>query len=172
MVRWVKWVMILVLLGLMWAWGIPPQAWAQQKPPLPPPGSVVPPSGAKPSTGPAAAPLGPAHPELPSPKASLPGSVVPPPEFSPYPYPPAERLVPDAKTLIQQRAAQDTAARNRRLAALKWFGYSNSRPVAGVDCIHSDYSPSWTANNPHYPFRWMGIGPAWVAWLPAIPSTR
>jgi hypothetical protein len=169
MARWAKWEIGAILLALIWGGSIPTLAWAQQKPTLPPPASVLPPPVSKPSPGP---PSPPVLPPTDLPKPTQPGSVVPAPEMTPYPYPGAERPIVDAKTLIQQRAAQEAAARNRRLAALRWFGYSNSRPVAGVDCIHGDYSPSWTSNNPHYPFRWVGAGPTWVAWLPAIATPR
>gem|GEM_PF-2221492 len=173
MARWAKWTRGAILAALIWAGTIPAVAWAQQKPTLPPPGAVLPPPVAKPSPGPASSPVTqPSLPHIDLPKPTPPASVVPAPEMTPYPYPGAERTGLDAKTLIQQRAAQEAAARNRRLAALRWFGYSNSRPVAGVDCIHGDYSPSWTSNNPHYPFRWVGAGPTWVAWLPAIATSR
>ncbi|MCS7305398.1 MAG: hypothetical protein NZ602_09875 [Thermoguttaceae bacterium] len=174
MARWVKWTTIAILLGLIWAAASQTPGLAQQKPSPSPPVSVLPPPVGKPSSAPAAAPLAPppGPTDLVPPNANRPGSVLPSPEVSPYPYPANERSALDPKTLLQQRAAQESAARMRRLTALKWFGYCNSRPVAGVDCIHSDYSPSWTANNPHYPFRWVGAGPTWVGWLPAIPSAR
>lgn len=78
----------------------------------------------------------------------------------------------DPKVAVREKAEYRTEQRMRRLASLKWFGFSNSRPTAGIDGLHGDYSPSWTANNSHYPFRWNGYGQPWVAALPAIPVSR
>ncbi len=78
----------------------------------------------------------------------------------------------DPKVAVRDKAELRVEQRQRRLASLKWFGFSNSRPVAGVDTLHGDYSPSWTANSSHYPFRWNGYGQPWVAALPAIPVSR
>lgn len=170
MAKWATWTHLAVGLGMILAWGIHSKAWAQQKPILPPPVSARSASPTNPSTLPPRVALPAAQAELPAAKPPLAGTVLPSAET--YSYPSLPQPVVDAKTLIQQRAAWQAAQRARRLAALKWFGYSNSRPVAGVDCIHGDYSPSWTANNSHYPFRWVGAGSTWVAWLPAIASPR
>lgn len=108
-----------------------------------------------------------------APGASLgisPGEVTATPEM--WFYQQQMRQYQDPKVAVREKAEQRTEQRMRRLAALKWFGFSNSRPTAGTDCIHGDYSPSWTANNSHYPFRWNGYGQPWVAALPAIPVSR
>jgi hypothetical protein len=52
------------------------------------------------------------------------------------------------------------------LAAMQWFGFSNSRPQACPDPIHSDYSPGWTSNNAAYSYRWSGVGPTWYVARP------
>lgn len=78
----------------------------------------------------------------------------------------------DPKMAVRAKAEMRAAARMRRMTALKWFGFSNQRPTAGVDPYHGDYSPSWTGNNGHYPFRWNGYGQPWVTAYPAVPVTR
>jgi len=158
-----KWAMVLgtiCMAGVLLVEG--ERAWAQQRPPLPPPISPPPPTARAPQETPSASIR----------KPISPAEVIASPEMSSYPYPMSGTPSLDVKSLVQQKAAERSASRARRLTALHWFGFSNSRPVAGVDCLHGDYSPSWTANNPHYPFRWVGVGPAWVASLPAIPSSR
>lgn len=165
-----RWAMVAMMVTLGWLWCLDGTVWAQQRPPLPPPIAMGPAPTVPPPMAPSGVPQG--QPSVPARKPNLPGEVISPPEMSSYPYPMNAQPVLDSKALLQQKAAEQAAQRARRLAALKWFGYSNSRPVAGVDCVHGDYSPSWTSNHPHYPFRWVGIGPAWVAALPAIPSAR
>ena len=67
----------------------------------------------------------------------------------------------DPKAAVRQKAEFRTAQRQRRMAALRWFGFSNARPTAAPDPIHGTYSPGWAANG-HYPFRWSGSSPAVV----------
>lgn len=66
----------------------------------------------------------------------------------------------DPKVAVRANAEFRAEQRQRRIAALKWFGFSNQRPRAGVDFIHSDNSPSWTSNHMNYPSRWGGTGAA------------
>ncbi|MFZ5828693.1 MAG: hypothetical protein ACOY3P_01330 [Planctomycetota bacterium] len=63
----------------------------------------------------------------------------------------------DPKLAVRRKAEKVTAQRQARLAAMKWFGYSNSRPRAGCDPVHGDYSPGWSSNNYWYPFQWNGV---------------
>ncbi len=164
-----RWAMVAMMVTIGCTWCFTGTAWSQQRSPFPPPIAMAP-SPTPPPMAPAGIPQGP--PAGAARKPNLPGEVISSPEMSSYPYSPSPQPVLDSKLLLQQKAAEQAAQRARRLAALKWFGYSNSRPVAGVDCVHGDYAPSWTSNNPHYPFRWVGVGPAWVSALPAIPSAR
>jgi hypothetical protein len=78
----------------------------------------------------------------------------------------------DPKVAVREKAEMRAAQRLRRMAAMKWFGFSNQRPRAGVDPFHGDYSPSWSGNNSNYPFRWYGNGQPWIAVRPAVPATR
>jgi hypothetical protein len=78
------------------------------------------------------------------------------------------------KLAVRRKAELQAEARERRLAALRWFGYSNSRPRAGIDPVHGDYSPGWSSNNLWFPYRWNGFGPAWLPVMPveAARSSR
>ena len=87
-----------------------------------------------------------------------PGELTPTPDM--WFYEENLRRYEDPKLAVRRKAEYRSAGRQRRLAALKWFGMSNQRPRAGVDPQHNDYFPSWTGNNRQYPFRWMGRGQA------------
>jgi hypothetical protein len=69
----------------------------------------------------------------------------------------------DPKMAVRANAEFQADQRQRRLAAMRWFGMSNSRPRACSDPMHGDYSPGWTSNNSTYPNRWEGIGPMYIA---------
>jgi len=59
---------------------------------------------------------------------------------------------------IRRAAIARADQRTRRLESQRWFGISNSRPMANVDPYNGDYSPGWVSNYPYYPMRWVGIG--------------
>lgn len=71
-------------------------------------------------------------------------------------YQQAMRRYQDPRWVVRQKAEFRSAERARRLAALKWFGYSNSRPLAGGDPLHGSYGPYWASGNIYQPFRWSG----------------
>ncbi len=81
-------------------------------------------------------------------------------ELSPTPemwfYEQYLRQYQDPKVAVRNNAEFRAEQRQRRLAALKWYGFSNQRPKASVDSVHSDYSPSWSSGSANYPFRWGG----------------
>lgn len=63
------------------------------------------------------------------------------------------RRYDDPKQAIRRKAELKAAQRRDRLAALKWYGFSNSRPTAAhMPFMNSSYSPAWVGNswNPHY----------------------
>jgi len=97
------------------------------------------------------------------------GEVTPTPEM--WFYEQYYQQYQDPKTAVRAKAEERSAQRRARLAAMRWFGFSNSRPRAGTDPVHSDYSPAWTSRNMNYPFRWGGYGVASVVVRPAV-STR
>jgi hypothetical protein len=66
------------------------------------------------------------------------------------------RQYQDPKAAVRANAEFRAEERQRRINALKWFGFSNQRPRAGVDAVHSDYSPMWASGQANYPFRWSG----------------
>ena len=78
----------------------------------------------------------------------------------------------DPRWLIRQKAEFRTAERMRRMAALRAYGFSNSRPMAGVDPIHGDYGPYWTSGNIYQPFRWYAGRSATVVVTPPSSSKK
>lgn len=88
--------------------------------------------------------------------AISPGEITPTPEM--WFYEQYLRQYQDPKVAIRQRAELKAAQRQQRMAARKWFGFSNSRPTAGPDPYFGDYSPHWSSNNGRYPFQWNGVG--------------
>jgi len=70
------------------------------------------------------------------------------------------RRYEDPKTAVRRKAEQRSQARLDRIQAMKWFGLSNSRPVASaVPFMAGTYSPAWTGNHAD-PNRWVGSGGA------------
>ena len=62
----------------------------------------------------------------------------------------------DDSALAVRRAAEFRAEqRSQRLAAMKWYGFSNARPVASVTPFTGVYSPSWVGNG-YDRFDWYG----------------
>jgi hypothetical protein len=72
-------------------------------------------------------------------------------------YDQAMRQYKDPKMAVRARAEYRADQRQRRIAAMKWFGFSNSRPRASSDPFHGDYSPHWVASPGYYPSRWNGV---------------
>ena len=99
-----------------------------------------------------------------------PGEVTATPEM--WFYDQARRQYQDPKLVVRQKAEFRTSERLRRMAALRWFGFSNSRPMAGVDPIHGDYGPYWTSGNVYQPFRWAGGRSPTIVVTPASGSSR
>jgi hypothetical protein len=91
-------------------------------------------------------------------------SVVSPGELKATPemwfYDQALRQYKDPKMAVRASAEFRAEQRMRRLASMRWFGFSNSRPSASSDPYHGDYSPKWTSNPGYYPSRWNGVGPS------------
>ncbi len=78
----------------------------------------------------------------------------------------------DPKSVVRQKAEFRTAERMRRMAALRWFGFSNSRPMVGSDPIHGDYGPFWGSGNVYQPSRWSGTRSPSVVVAPSNSSGR
>ncbi len=67
------------------------------------------------------------------------------------------RRYDDPRVAIRRNAEQKSAQRRHRLAAQKWFGWSQSRPTASPTPWTGVYSPSWVGNGAD-PFYWVGNG--------------
>ena len=105
------------------------------------------------------------------PKGSIsPGEVTPTPEM--WFYQQYRSDYEDPKMAVRKNAEFRADQRRRRLAALKWFGFSNQRPHCTSDPFHGDWSPAWRSNHTFYPSRWHGTGAdAWVVVRPDIYGT-
>jgi hypothetical protein len=98
-----------------------------------------------------------------------PGEVTPTPEM--WFYQQELRQREDPKNGVHEKAQFRSTQRQSRLASRQWFGLSNSRPVAGSDPIHGDYSPHWTSNNSAFPARWTAVSPTLVVQRPEGRTT-
>jgi hypothetical protein len=70
----------------------------------------------------------------------------------------------DPKNAVRAKAEFAAQQRANRLAAMRWFGLSNSRPRVSSDPLNV-YPPAWGSNTPLQPNRWSGTGgqPYYVA---------
>jgi len=70
----------------------------------------------------------------------------------------------DPNTIARARAEYEANQRQARMAALKWYGMSNSRPQAGTDVNNGVFAPKWTGN--------MAFGNDWsiVSPAPTFPN--
>jgi len=65
-------------------------------------------------------------------------------------------------SIAQQKSQQRAEQRMARLEAMRWYGFSASRPTASGMPFTSSYSPSWTRPGGR-PFSWhSGSGPGVV----------
>lgn len=68
----------------------------------------------------------------------------------------------DPKQAVRRRAELRAAHRSDRLAALKWYGMSNSRPIVNTTpSMGGSYSPYWGSNT-YDPYRWRAYSPTVV----------
>jgi hypothetical protein len=63
----------------------------------------------------------------------------------------------DPREAIRKRAEFKSQQRQYRLAAQKWFGWSQSRPSASPTPTMGVYSPTWVGNGVS-PYEWVGYG--------------
>jgi hypothetical protein len=68
---------------------------------------------------------------------------------------------PNPKMIAQQRAMAYGQQRSNRLAALNWYGMSNSRPIASPTPFTSMYSPAWQSPGGQ-PFAWYPGRPTYI----------
>ena len=86
---------------------------------------------------------------------TLPG--VSPSQMTPqmYLYLHEQKRLDDPAQAVRRKAELKTAQRNQRLAAQKWFGVSNARPMASAQPFMDLYSPRWIGNS-YNAFDWQG----------------
>ena len=56
------------------------------------------------------------------------------------------RRYEDPQQMVRRKAEVKASQRTSRLAAMKWFGFSNARPQANPVPFMSVYSPTWVGN--------------------------
>ena len=83
-----------------------------------------------------------------------------------------QRQYSDPKSVVRQKAEFHAEERQRRIAALRWYGFSNQRPTAGVDWINSEHAPHWAGSNANLPFSWNGPIMSTTLVKPTAPPTR
>lgn len=64
-----------------------------------------------------------------------------------------QRRADDPKQAIRRKAELKAEQRRQRLAAMKWYGLSNSRPTATTMPFMGTYSPTWMGNS-GLPYGW------------------
>jgi hypothetical protein len=62
----------------------------------------------------------------------------------------------EARAAVRRMAEARNEQRLRRLASMRWFGLSNSRPQASPDLVNGDYAPRWISNTLGAPSQWSG----------------
>ncbi len=68
----------------------------------------------------------------------------------------------DPKQAVRRKAEYVAHQRTLRIESMKWFGMSNSRPVASTTPFMDQYSPAWIGNSSH-PYQWIPVGSASTA---------
>ena len=77
----------------------------------------------------------------------------------------------DPQQAVRRKAELKSAQRRDRIAARKWYGYSNIRPTASPTPFSGSYSPSWVGNG-YNPFEWIGGYPHTTVYLHVHPPVR
>jgi hypothetical protein len=74
-------------------------------------------------------------------------------------YSQEQRRHDDPALAVRRKAEHKADQRLARLAAQKWYGYSNSRPEASPIPFMGQYSPSWVGNGWNR-YDWYDAGPS------------
>jgi hypothetical protein len=78
----------------------------------------------------------------------------------------------DPAQAVRRKAEIQADQRLARLAAMKWYGLSNSRPVANPTPYTGQYSPQWIGNG-YDRYDWVGpANPSVTLYLENISVTR
>jgi hypothetical protein len=81
------------------------------------------------------------------------GELTPTPEM--WFYEQERRRWEDPLTIVRANAAEQAAQRHARIAAMAWYGMSNSRPNVSPDPTDSPFAPHWRSNG-YQPAEWIG----------------
>lgn len=81
------------------------------------------------------------------------------------------RRYKNPKESVRRKAQFASQQRQNRLAAQRWFGISNSRPVANPIPYYASYSPSWVGSSWN-PYAWSGGGSPSVVYYTASRDGR
>ncbi len=76
------------------------------------------------------------------------------------------RQYEDPKASLRRIAEEKAAQRRARLAAQRWYGFSNIRPSVGNELTIGTWGPRWTSGNRYHPSRWSHFGPSVVVVRP------
>ena len=113
------------------------------------------------ATKPIAAPK-PLTPNEPAPRMTL-GELTPTPSM--WLYEQERRRYEDPRSSVRVNAEQRGVQRRQRIAAMQWFGYSNSRPTVSVTPFTGTAAPQWGSNSAD-PFIWTGVRRPTVVYVP------
>jgi hypothetical protein len=91
-------------------------------------------------------------------KMVSPGDVAATPEM--WFYEQSLRRYNDPKVAVRANSEFKADQRRARMAAMNWYGYSNSRPAMGIDNLHGPIQTQWVGNS--------GNASWWVAPRPAV----
>lgn len=92
------------------------------------------------------------------------GQLTPTPEM--WFYEQARKQYEDPQHMVRRQAEFETQQRMHRMAAMRWYGMSNSRPTAGITPFMSPtYAPAWRSNS-RDPYLWTGVGAGAVYVVP------
>ncbi len=81
------------------------------------------------------------------------GELTPTPEM--WFYEQERRRWDDPQTIVRAQAEERAAQRRARIAAMAWYGMSNSRPNVSPDPFDGPYAPHWRSNG-YQPAEWVG----------------
>jgi hypothetical protein len=79
-------------------------------------------------------------------------------------YAQEQRRHDDPAQAVRRKAEFQAEQRMARIASLKWYGYSNSRPEASCTPVMGSYSAGWVGNGWNR-YDWVGGGMAGGYWL-------
>lgn len=77
------------------------------------------------------------------------------------------RRYEDPQQAVRRKAELRAAQRMERIAAMKWYGFSNSRPQANPVPFMSSYSPAWVGSGLN---RYDWYGGSWPGVTVVLPS--